>query len=47
MFQDHRIKFTECEELLKAEGVNEVQFEFKNTFVDNSAGLHKYVDFKD
>ena len=47
VFLDHRIKFDEDEQLLKADSVNEVQFEFQNTYVDNSAGLHKYVDLKD
>lgn len=45
-FLDHRIKVTN-DQLLLENKQNEIDFAFENTFVDNSAGLHKYVDPKD
>jgi len=35
------------EDLLKLGQENSIEFVFENTYVDNSAGLHKYVDPKD
>jgi len=43
-FEKHRITFNSH---LNLGASNEVTFKFQNTFVDNSAGLHKYVDPKD
>lgn len=45
-FVDHRIKVLN-ESLLQKGQENSIEFVFENTFVDNSAGLHKYVDPKD
>ena len=45
-FKDHRILFKN-QEALRQNEENVVSFEFENTFVDNSAGLHKYVDVTD
>ena len=45
-FTEHRVKVVK-ESLLKIGQQNEIEFKFENTFVDNSAGLHKYVDPKD
>lgn len=44
-FHNHRIKI-EKSGLLK-DSENSILLNFKNTYVDNSAGLHKYVDPKD
>ena len=44
-FERHRIYLPA--DLLLAGGQNTVQFEFKNTYVTNSAGLHYYKDPKD
>ena len=45
-FSHHRIKILN-ESLLNQGQDNTISFQFQNTFVDNSAGLHKYVDPKD
>lgn len=45
-FLDHRIK-VQNEALLQKGKENSIDFVFENTYVDNSAGLHRYVDPKD
>jgi aminopeptidase N len=45
-FLDHRIK-VQNEALLQKGKENTIEFVFENTYVDNSAGLHRYVDPKD
>ena len=45
-FENHTIKVTN-EGFLKQDEVNNISFKFENTYVDNSAGLHKYIDPKD
>lgn len=44
-FEQHRIYLPNA--LLRADASNKVEFEFKNTYVTNSAGLHFYRDPKD
>lgn len=42
-FKDHRIRVINTE-LLKQNDFNQIDFLFQNTYVDNSAGLHRYID---
>ena len=44
-FENHRIYLPES--LLEADERNEVQFQFRNTYVNNSAGLHYFKDPQD
>lgn len=47
-FNNHRIMVKQADLLKTGESDrNELSLSFKNTFVDNSAGLHKYTDPKD
>jgi aminopeptidase N len=45
-FLNHRIT-VQNQKLLKPGAENTMSFMFENTFVNNSAGLHKFVDPKD
>jgi hypothetical protein len=44
-FNKHRIQIPQS--YLLPNSINRVNFKFSNTYVNNSAGLHKYVDPKD
>jgi len=47
-FLDHRISFgEETHDLFKLGEKNAISIGFENTYVNNSAGLHKYVDSED
>ena len=42
-FEKHRV-WVVNQKLLRIGKLNEITFDFENTFVDNSLGLHKYTD---
>lgn len=46
-FRKHRIYIADDVELLNPQSVNTVTIKFTNSYVNNSAGLHRSVDAKD